>query len=226
MLLKNDKKTLPALEDGEADRGGGQERRRHRQPVRRLDDRLAGEERSHRPGGHHHPGRAEGGGQGRAGDVLQGRQRRRGRGRGRRRRRARSRTPSSSATARISSLAKEDLAAIANVKKAGIPVVVVVLSGRPLILGDALDAGGRGRRGLAARHGRPGRGRRAVRRLQADGQALVHVAAHDGADPDQRGRCGVRPAVPVRVRPDATEGGPGVAATSRPPRAATGSCRA
>jgi beta-glucosidase len=36
------------------------------------------------------------------------------------------------------SLDKEDLAAIANVKKAGIPVVVVVVSGRPLILGDAL----------------------------------------------------------------------------------------
>ena len=32
----------------------------------------------------------------------------------------------------------DDLAAIANVKKAGIPVVVVVVSGRPLILGDAL----------------------------------------------------------------------------------------
>ena len=36
------------------------------------------------------------------------------------------------------SVAKEDLAAIASVKKAGIPVVVVVVSGRPLILGDAL----------------------------------------------------------------------------------------
>ena len=36
------------------------------------------------------------------------------------------------------SLDAEDLAAIANVKKAGIPVVVVVLSGRPLILGDVL----------------------------------------------------------------------------------------
>jgi beta-glucosidase len=35
------------------------------------------------------------------------------------------------------SLAKEDLAAIANVKKAGIPVVVVVISGRPVILGEA-----------------------------------------------------------------------------------------
>lgn len=36
-------------------------------------------------------------------------------------------------------LAKEDLDAIANVKKAGIPLVVVVVSGRPLILGDGLD---------------------------------------------------------------------------------------
>jgi beta-glucosidase len=36
------------------------------------------------------------------------------------------------------SLAKEDVEAIVNVKKAGIPVVVVVVSGRPLILGDAL----------------------------------------------------------------------------------------
>jgi beta-glucosidase len=34
-------------------------------------------------------------------------------------------------------LAKEDLAAIANVKSAGIPVVVVVVSGRPMILGEA-----------------------------------------------------------------------------------------
>lgn len=35
-------------------------------------------------------------------------------------------------------LAKEDLEAIARVKKAGIPVVVVLISGRPMILGDAL----------------------------------------------------------------------------------------
>jgi beta-glucosidase len=37
------------------------------------------------------------------------------------------------------SLAQEDRDAIANVKKAGIPVVVVVVSGRPLILGEAVD---------------------------------------------------------------------------------------
>ena len=36
-------------------------------------------------------------------------------------------------------LAKEDLDAIANVKRAGIPLVVVIVSGRPLILGDGLD---------------------------------------------------------------------------------------
>jgi beta-glucosidase len=36
-------------------------------------------------------------------------------------------------------LTREDLDAIANVKKAGIPLVVVVVSGRPLILGDVLD---------------------------------------------------------------------------------------
>ena len=35
-------------------------------------------------------------------------------------------------------LDKEDQYAIAAVKKAGIPIVVVVVSGRPLILGDAL----------------------------------------------------------------------------------------
>ena len=33
---------------------------------------------------------------------------------------------------------KEDVAAIANVKKAGIPVVVLLISGRPMLIGDAL----------------------------------------------------------------------------------------
>jgi beta-glucosidase len=37
------------------------------------------------------------------------------------------------------SLAPEDVQAVANMKKAGVPVVVVLLSGRPLILGDVLD---------------------------------------------------------------------------------------
>jgi beta-glucosidase len=37
------------------------------------------------------------------------------------------------------SLAKEDVAAIENMKKAGIPVVIVLLSGRPLIIDNVLD---------------------------------------------------------------------------------------
>ena len=45
---------------------------------------------------------------------------------------------------------------IANAKKAGIPVVVVLFSGRPLIINDALRAGRRVRRGVAAGHRRPG----------------------------------------------------------------------
>jgi len=37
------------------------------------------------------------------------------------------------------SLSKDDRATLANAKKAGVPVVLVVVSGRPLILGDAVD---------------------------------------------------------------------------------------
>ncbi len=37
------------------------------------------------------------------------------------------------------SLDKEDIATIANLKKAGIPVVVILISGRPMILGDVLQ---------------------------------------------------------------------------------------
>ncbi len=37
------------------------------------------------------------------------------------------------------SLDKQDIAALANMKRAGIPIVTILLSGRPLILGDALD---------------------------------------------------------------------------------------
>ncbi len=37
------------------------------------------------------------------------------------------------------SLARQDVEAVTNMKKAGIPVVVVLLSGRPLLLGSVLD---------------------------------------------------------------------------------------
>jgi beta-glucosidase len=36
-------------------------------------------------------------------------------------------------------LAKEDVEAVANMKGAGIPVVTILISGRPMILGDVLD---------------------------------------------------------------------------------------
>ena len=36
------------------------------------------------------------------------------------------------------SLAKEDVEAIANAKKSGVPVVVILFSGRPMLIGDAL----------------------------------------------------------------------------------------
>jgi beta-glucosidase len=38
------------------------------------------------------------------------------------------------------SLSTEDIALVKNVKEAGVPVVTVLLSGRPMILGSTLDA--------------------------------------------------------------------------------------
>ena len=73
-------------------------------------------------------------------------------------------------------LAPEDIAAVKTMKAAGIPVVVVLVSGRPMILGDVLGPGQRRRGRVAAGHRRPGRGGRAVRRLQADRQTLLHLA--------------------------------------------------
>ena len=56
VLLKNERHALPLSKGRQADPRGRQERRRPRQPVRRLDDHLAGSERR-RDLGHHHPGR-------------------------------------------------------------------------------------------------------------------------------------------------------------------------
>ena len=69
-------------------------------------------------------------------------------------------------------LGPQDLALIDAAKRSGKPLVVVLLIGRPLILGDVLDAAERGGRGLAAGHRGRRRRRRAVRRVQADGQAV------------------------------------------------------
>src|SRR6266536_3961892 len=58
-----------------------------------------------------------------------------------------------------------------------------------------------GRR-LAARDGGPRRRRRALRRLQADRQAAALVAPLGSADPDQRRRHDLRPALGLRLRAD------------------------
>ncbi len=49
-------------------------------------------------------------------------------------------------------LAPEDIAAVKTMKSAGIPVVVVLVSGRPMILGDVLDQSSAVSGRLAARH--------------------------------------------------------------------------
>ena len=62
-------------------------------------------------------------------------------------------------------LAKEDVEAIRNMKAAGIPVVVVLFSGRPLIIGDVFDQSSAVCRRLAPRHRGRRRHRRSLRRL-------------------------------------------------------------
>ena len=116
-------------------------------------------------------------------------------------------------------LGQEDLDAIANVKKAGIPVVVVVFSGRPLILGERLTQAD----ALVAAWlpGTEGQGVADV--LFGDykptGKLAVHLAALDGADPDQRGRREVRPALRLRLRPDVlSRASAGAARAARWPR--------
>lgn len=94
-------------------------------------------------------------------------------------------------------LAQEDIDAVANMKAAGIPVVVILFSGRPMIISDVLD---KADAFLAAWHrGRGNRGR-ALRRLQAHREALALVAAFDDPDPHQHWRQELRSALPVRVR--------------------------
>ena len=100
------------------------------------------------------------------------------------------------------SLGQADKDAIAAARKAGKPLVVVLLSGRPMVVTDELGAGRRLRGGLAARDRGRGRRRRAVRRPQADRQAADELAAHERPDPDERRRRHLRPALQVRLRAD------------------------
>ena len=74
----------PAVEDGEG-RAGGRERPEQRQPVRRLDDHLAGDERRQRSGRDQHPLCDGGGDRGRQRGLFGERQHHDWRGRRRRR---------------------------------------------------------------------------------------------------------------------------------------------
>ena len=100
------------------------------------------------------------------------------------------------------SLGAADVAAVQTIKRAGVPVVVVLVSGRPMILDAILARRRRDRRGVAARHRGRRRRRRPLRRLRAHRQALPLLAARDVAGPDQLGRRELRPALPVRLRPE------------------------
>ncbi len=100
------------------------------------------------------------------------------------------------------SLSAEDLAAFENMKSAGIPVVVVLISGRPLILEPILDRAD----GIIAAWlpGTEGQGVADV--LFGDyaptGKLSFTWPKSDEADPDQRRRRKIRSAVSLRLRPD------------------------
>ena len=177
VLLKNEGKTLPLSKKAAAPAHRRQERRRYRQPVRRLDHRLAGQERRRHHRRHHHPRRhQEHRLQGHQGDLLQGRLRRGGRHRrrGRDRRdalRGNEGRPRRSRAGAGRYRGREDDESGGHPGGGGPGVRASHDSGRRPRSGQR--RGGR----LAAGHRRPGRGRRALRRLQTDRQALLHLAA-------------------------------------------------
>ena len=85
-------------------------------------------------------------------------------------------------------LPSADVSKLMAYKSAGLKTVLVLVVGRPMILSDAAQRGrGRDHRRVAAGQRGRRRRRRPVRRLQPEGQAAAHLAAHAGADPDQHG---------------------------------------
>ena len=175
-------KTLPISKTAARIHVAGEERRRHRQPVRRLDDRLAGEERPGHHRGHDDPDRhPRSSWPVDAGELLGGRlgsrgRRHRHRGGGRdavRRRRRRSRRPEPLRRGRRD---RDPGEGSRDAGRGGSPV------GAPDDHRRCAAALRCVRRGLASRHRRPGRRRCSLRRLQAHRQAVVHVAEVDGAD--------------------------------------------
>ncbi len=110
------------------------------------------------------------------------------------------------------SLSADDVAVVDAIAAASVPIVVVVYSGRPLILGRVLD---RADAVVAAwLPGTEGRGVADV--LFGDyaprGKLGFTWPRVDGPDPDERRRRELRPAVPVRLRAHLRAGAEGAAA--------------
>ena len=98
-------------------------------------------------------------------------------------------------------LSAADKTAVDRVCAAAAKCVVVVVSGRPLILDPPqLDADGRPRGRVAAGQRGRGSGRHPVRQPPVHRQAAGDVAEDARPGADQRRRRQLRPAVPVRVR--------------------------
>ena len=101
------------------------------------------------------------------------------------------------------SLPPEDLAVLKKAKEAGVPVVTVVLSGRPVLLGPVLESSDAVDRRLAPGHRGPGRRRRPLRRCQTHRQAPPYLAAvHGPGAVQRRGREREGAAVSLWIRAD------------------------
>ena len=100
------------------------------------------------------------------------------------------------------SLSAEDVAAVRAVQAAGVPTVVVLVSGRPLILDPIL-----GDADAIVAAWLPGTEGAGVADVLFGDYAPTGKLSHswprsDGPDPDQLGRRRLRPALPVRLRAD------------------------
>ena len=73
-------------------------------------------------------------------------------------------------------LPPEDLQSVKNICDQNIPVVVVLLSGRPLLINEVLDQGRRICRRMAAGQRGPGRDGCALRRPSTDRPLVIHLA--------------------------------------------------
>ena len=112
-------------------------------------------------------------------------------------------TPRAAAIAPKLELGAPDLALVEAAKRSGKPVVVVLISGRPLILGDVLDAASAVVAAWLPGTEGDGRRRRAVRRVSSrPASCPCSWPANMSQIPINVGDPRARAAVPVRLRPD------------------------